>query len=646
MPTLNWMGKDKVISHHRDVPYRVLERIPEKSALDSHESDCGNMIIHGDNLEALKALLPEYEGKVDCIYIDPPYNTGKEGWVYNDNVNDPRIKKWIGEVVGKEGEDFSRHDKWLCMMYPRLRLLDRLLKEDGAIVISIGLHEVNNLVQLCNEIFAPKKVQLVTVQTSGGKPSDGFNVSQEYLIFICPRDFSPNPLSFSGGKSRSPFEGMTLSTYDKTQRPNQTYPIFVDKNTMAVLGCGKSLKELVDEGVYTGNLEEYEYTCTAPDGACAVWPITSKGKECVWRLAPDRFLGDWEKGYIKVSPNTKSTISNDYSIQYLPSGVIKKIQSGDLEVVGKEDSLPTLRFGENSTVGGQIPTIWLEKEFRTTNGTAELSNIFSDSIKAVFDYPKPVGLVMSVIKAVARKDALVLDSFAGSGTTGHAVQLLNKQDHGSRRYILVEMMDYADSVTAERQRRVIAGYTVKSKQVETIFKKKLTNSSLKNVGLLYENAKLAATEGAAQGLRIDGPKIDDGSIVVEVVTEKKEAVPGIDSGFSFFELGQSLFSKDGLLNDGINRLSVMKYVWHTETKEPFVDCTGECPYLMGEVGHTVYYLCYVPGEEICLTTQLLSTFTRREQTTVVYADRCLIDSDTLARLGIVFKQVPREIVRM
>ena len=88
MPTLEWMGKSKVVAYHRQVPYRVLERVPEKSVLDSRGSDRGNMIIHGDNLEALKALLPEYEGKVDCIYIDPPYNTGNEGWVYNDNVND------------------------------------------------------------------------------------------------------------------------------------------------------------------------------------------------------------------------------------------------------------------------------------------------------------------------------------------------------------------------------------------------------------------------------------------------------------------------------------------------------------------------------------------------------------------------------
>ena len=121
MPTLDWIGKDKVINHHMDVPYRVLDAQYEYGEAD------GNMIIYGDNLSALKSLLPQYEGKIRCIYIDPPYNTGNEGWVYNDNVNDPRIRKWLGEVVGCEGEDLSRHDKWLCMMYPRLKLLHKLL---------------------------------------------------------------------------------------------------------------------------------------------------------------------------------------------------------------------------------------------------------------------------------------------------------------------------------------------------------------------------------------------------------------------------------------------------------------------------------------------------------------------------------------
>ncbi len=145
MPTLDWIGKEKVISHHHDVPFRVLEHkygFRADNPADKSETHSGNKIIHGDNLEALKALLPEYEGKIDCIYIDPPYNTGNEGWVYNDNVNDPHIKKWLGEVVGAEGEDFSRHDKWLCMMYPRLQLLGKLLSSDGVITISRGFYGV------------------------------------------------------------------------------------------------------------------------------------------------------------------------------------------------------------------------------------------------------------------------------------------------------------------------------------------------------------------------------------------------------------------------------------------------------------------------------------------------------------------------
>ena len=155
MPTLDWIGKDKVVNHHLDVPYRVLEHVYSYDQAGQHDADNGseNMIIHGDNLEALKALLPQYEGRVKCIYIDPPYNTGNEGWVYNDNVNDPRMVAWLGKVVGSEGEDLSRHDKWLCMMYPRLRLLQRLLAEDGAIFISIDDNELYSLKAICDEIF-------------------------------------------------------------------------------------------------------------------------------------------------------------------------------------------------------------------------------------------------------------------------------------------------------------------------------------------------------------------------------------------------------------------------------------------------------------------------------------------------------------
>lgn len=158
MPTLEWIGKSKVVNHHQEVPFRVLERQYSFDEMGKHTEDNGsdNMIIHGDNLEALKALLPQYEGRVKCIYIDPPYNTGNEKWCYNDNVNDPHIQKWLGEVVGKEGEDLTRHDKWLCMMYPRLMLLQKLLADDGAIFISIDDNELYNLKSICDEIFGAK----------------------------------------------------------------------------------------------------------------------------------------------------------------------------------------------------------------------------------------------------------------------------------------------------------------------------------------------------------------------------------------------------------------------------------------------------------------------------------------------------------
>jgi adenine-specific DNA-methyltransferase len=154
MPTLTWVGKDKVVNHHHDVPFRILNK-QYSFAANNHSliNSTQNRIIQGDNLEALKSLLPEFEGKVKCIYIDPPYNTGNEGWVYNDNVNDPKMKKWLGQVVGKEGEDLSRHDKWLCMMYPRLKLLHKLLADDGVIFVSIDDNEQANLKLIMDEIW-------------------------------------------------------------------------------------------------------------------------------------------------------------------------------------------------------------------------------------------------------------------------------------------------------------------------------------------------------------------------------------------------------------------------------------------------------------------------------------------------------------
>ncbi len=198
MPTLNWIGKEKVINHHHDIPFRVLDHHYGYTPAGKQETPAGsgNMIIHGDNLEALKALLPQYEGQIKCIYIDPPYNTGNEGWAYNDNVNDPKIKKWLHQVVGKEGEDLSRHDKWLCMMYPRLVLLYRLLSFDGAIFISIDDNEHAYLRLICDEIFGKNNfITDVVWRSSDNSNNNALKFSEDYnhtVIYSRNSSWRPN----------------------------------------------------------------------------------------------------------------------------------------------------------------------------------------------------------------------------------------------------------------------------------------------------------------------------------------------------------------------------------------------------------------------------------------------------------------------
>jgi adenine-specific DNA-methyltransferase len=186
MPSLHWVGKDKVINHHHEVPFRVLNKESSFSAPEGAPANTtGNRIIHGDNLEALKSLLPELEGKVKCIYIDPPYNTGNEGWVYNDAVNDPKMKKWLGQVVGKEGEDLSRHDKWLCMMYPRLKLLHRLLADDGSIWISIDDNASGLLRPLMDEVFGIGNFVTTVIWEKADSPRNSarqFSTDHDYIF--------------------------------------------------------------------------------------------------------------------------------------------------------------------------------------------------------------------------------------------------------------------------------------------------------------------------------------------------------------------------------------------------------------------------------------------------------------------------------
>ncbi|RST60215.1 site-specific DNA-methyltransferase [Siminovitchia terrae] len=400
-----------------------------------------NFLLEGDNLAALELLTKTHREKIDLIYIDPPYNTGNKDFVYDDTFVDL--------------EDGFRHSKWLSFMERRLKLASKLLTAKGILAISIGYQEVHNLVLLCEELFLNRQVVCITVQTSGGKPSGGFDYLHEYVVFVTPHDFKPNRMTFVGGVTRSPFEGLTLSTFDKTQRPNQTYPIFIDKKTHHIVGTGPSLADRVKDGTYTGELSDFVFDYDeAPEGTVAVFPVSSRRADCVWRLIATRLMSDWEKGYIKVSENRVKNHPNKFSIQYLPSGVIKKIEDGTLEVKGSEKDAPTLVFGENTTVGSEIPTIWTEKAFYTTKGTSALKKIF-DTKK--FPYPKPIDLISEIIRATTDSDSIVLDFFAGSGTTGHAVMKLNQEEGENRKFILCtnNQNKICRDVTYERIKRVI-----------------------------------------------------------------------------------------------------------------------------------------------------------------------------------------------
>lgn len=434
-----------VFEEHREDIDEVLEThtpvLTEETDLFIDNGGQMNFLIEGDNLASLKLLEKTHKGRIDLIYIDPPYNTGNNDFIYDDSI--------------VEKTDSFIHSKWLSFISERIRLARKLLTEKGIIIISIGYQEVHNLVALCQEIFYDRQTVCVTVQTSGGKPNGGFTYTQEYLVFIVPQSFSPNAMSFTGGIERSPFEGLTLSTFDKTTRPNQTYPIFVDKKTMNIVGVGKSLTELINEGSYNGELKEYVFeTDETPEGCSALWPISSKGAECVWRLISSRLMNDWELGYIKVSKNKSKVNPNEFSIQYLPDGVIKKIESGKLEVIGHEENAPTLRFGKNETVGSEIPTIWTEKDFFTTKGSSYVRSLFGDKR---FPYPKPLEFIVEILRASTDENSIILDFFAGSGTTGESTMLLNRATEGNRRFILCTNNEnnICREVTYERIRRVI-----------------------------------------------------------------------------------------------------------------------------------------------------------------------------------------------
>ncbi len=525
MPTLTWIGKDKVVNHHHDVPFRVLEQQYTFGTADN-----SNRIIHGDNLEALKALLPYYEGRIKCIYIDPPYNTGNENWVYNDNVNDPKIKRWLGKVVGKESEDLTRHDKWLCMMYPRLVLLHRLLADDGSIWVSIDDSEVAYMRLMLEEIFGRSKFIACNIwQKRYSRENRGAIGDAHEYVFV----YSKDPNRFKETRNRVPLSENQAKIYKNLNnhprgrwrsipmtaqgyRPNQMYPITTP----------------------TGVVH------TPPEGRC------------------------W------------STIEENYN-QLLSEGKVYFGKDGNAQP-------SIIRFLDE--VDGLVPWTWWNHEEvgHTDEAKKEIQTLYGT--QTAFDTPKPTRLIERILQIATGPNDIILDSFAGSGTTAHAVLNLNKQDGGNRQFILVEMEEYAETITAERVRRVIDGYGTKE---------------------------------------------------------------GTGGGFAYYELGPALFTDDNLLNETLPLARIREYVWYSETRAPLPgnplpkagEEVMESAHFLGKLFDTAYYFYYEPDQLTTLDYDFLPTVQTPAEQYVIYADNCLIAREWLQQRRIIFKKIPRDISR-
>ena len=586
MPTLEWIGKDKVVNHHQEVPYRVLERQYSYDGAGQHAEDNGseNMIIHGDNLEALKALLPRYEGKVKCIYIDPPYNTGNEGWVYNDNVNVPKIKKWLGEVVGKEGEDLSRHDKWLCMMYPRLKLLQRLLAEDGVIFISIDDNELYNLKSICDEIFGLSCfVSNISWQRTYSMRNDSQGIPAEIEHILV---YSKKPMWIPSKLPRT--EEMNSKYKNPDNDPQGPW-----QNTTAFAPGGTTHQGMV-------------YAIQHPFTGKMMYPT----RDAHWRYQQEQMLEimrGWCNYELKELDDAHERaavcgLTPDEVRQGVKAIVLSEpldVSSQKAKKVYERGQWPRFYFTSGGkggirrktymeSVGGKPATnYWPFSETgHTDEAKKDLLSIFGG--KVTFDTPKPARLIERVLTIAASPDSIVLDSFAGSGTTAHAVLNMNKADGGNRRFILVEMMDYADSITAERVKRVIDGYG-----------------------------------------------------------EGKKAVEGTGGSFSYYELGPVLLLPDGNLNEEVGAQKIREYVYYMETKEPLpAGQPADEPYFMGLCHNTAYYFYYERERVTTLDHTFLATIQTKAEGYTIYADLCAIPQETLRKHNITFKKIPRDIARL
>jgi len=535
MPTLQFKGKVFVENHHLAVPFHELRSVRGKG-LSGKASLHDNLIVEGDNLASLKALLPTYHGKVKCIYIDPPYNTGNEGWAYNDNVNSPMMQDWLGKVVDRD--DLTRHDKWCCMMLPRLKLLRELLRDDGAIFVSIDDNEVHHLRALMDEVFGEENfVATIIWQKIDGPKNTAVHFSEDHDYVLAyahsAEHWRPNSLP----RSRE-----MLARYKNPDNDPRGDWL---------------LSDLAARNRYTKG----RYSIKTPSGKVIEGPPAGS----YWRVSKEKF----------------DELARDNRIWWGKSGANR----------------PGIKRFLSEVREGVVPqTLWRWKDAGSTrNAKQELSSVLElGPSKDVFVTPKPSKLIRRILQIATDKDSIVLDSFAGSGTTGHAALALNKEDGGSRRFVLIECEGYVNTLTAERVRRMIRG----------------------------------------------------------VRSAKDEALKsGLGGSFSYFELGKPM-RQESLL-DGSNLPSYEKlasYVFFTATGEEFLpERIRREDWFIGSSRLYDVFLIYEPEVETLKNMALTLDMARalppaqHNRNRLVFAPTKYLDREFLHQYRITFQQLPFQI---
>lgn len=593
MPSLHWVGKNKVVNHHHEVPFRLLEKkytFTGNEGVRANSTD--NKIIHGDNLEALKSLLPEFEGKVNCIYIDPPYNTGNEGWVYNDAVNDPKIKKWLGQVVGKEGEDLSRHDKWLCMMYPRLKLLHRLLAKNGVFFLQLNDDELHYAKVLMDEIFGRDsyinevcvKMKLTAGASGGGEDKRLKKNIENILIYTKDR-------TGEGGfeKFNDVYDEEDLFEFiEGMKEDGKSW-----KYTRIVKSFGEKqfYKTIVDGSGEPIDIYLHKNVDLQPISSVA----TSEGiseQECYKKYFRSIFRDTNAQSSIRTRVMEAVAGASDFvSIEYTPRSGKSKGKKTTLYYKGNNCDLLAWLSDIAYERNGRL--VKLEKAGTYWDGFP-LNNLTKEGGIQFPSGKKPILLIDKILRLATTKNSIVLDSFAGSGTTAHAVLSLNSQDGGNRRFITCEMKDYAETITAERIRRVIDGYG-----------------------------------------------------------EGNKVVAGTGGGFDFFKIGEALFKEDKNLNEEVGVEAIRGYVAYTEnipTEKRWDTENAVSPYALGSTDTSLCVFYYEKDRVTTLDIDFLGqlkikNLPSRPEQFVIYADKCALDKDFLYKHGITFKRIPRDITR-